>query len=513
VTADDADLHEVQPALRSGISVPPHVTGVVDVLLSGRRIWSFNADRDVDEHGFVVWPTALSERIRGRVEWQLVDHATGRVHRQGNARVDDREEVFELLDEDGHPLAIDKGGALDRTFDDSDGHRRAAVVEGVNAVLADLREHAHAQAFLAFGCLLGAVRDGRLIGHDTDADVAVLSPGRAPVDVMLQSYRLEHLMLGRGWATTRMSGGGFKVHVDTGDGSRLGVDVFSAWHDDDGTFHLMPNVSGPLPRETLLPVGTVQLEERHVVAPRHPESLLALTYGTGWKVPDPSFTYEVPPAVRRRMSAWFRGERRSLLEWDSLYTGDHGDLPRERSDFAAWVEPQLTPGVDLLDVGCGHGRDSVWFAGCGIDVTAYDYSPGARSRTRAAAQLAGVRVHVGSMNLQDHRDVLVAGADLAFTRRARDVYCRLVLDSVDSSDRVMFWRFCSMVQRRGGRTFVEVRLDDDGSEALDPLLLEAQAAGGSIEQASTGSGRATQAGEDSLVGRVVVSWDDSEMGT
>jgi SAM-dependent methyltransferase len=507
------DLHELQPALKRGVSVPPHVTGVVDVLLSGRRIWSFNADRDVDEHGFVVWPTALSERMRGRVEWQLVDHATGQVHRQGSARVDDREEVFELLDEDGHPSAIDKGGALDRTFADSDGHRRAAVVDGVNAVLADLRGHADAQAFLAFGCLLGAMRDGRLIGHDTDADVAVLCPGTAPVDVMLQSYRLEHLMVGRGWSTTRMSGGGFKVHVDTGDGSHMGVDVFSAWHDDDGVFHLMPHVSGSLARETLLPVGSVGLEERQVVAPRRPESLLALTYGPGWSVPDPSFTYKVPAAVRRRMSSWFRGERRSLRDWDSIYSEEHADLPPERSEFAAWVKPQLTRGADLLEVGCGPGRDSVWFAGSGTDVTAYDYSPAARSRTRAAAENAGVRVHVGSMNLQDHRDVLVAGAELAFTQQARDVYCRFVLELLGPSDRAMFWRFCSMVQRRGGRTFVECRLDENGSGELDRLVLEAQAAGGSIEHASTGSGWATQAGEDPLVGRVVVSWDDSEMGT
>ena len=44
---------------------------VVDVLLEGRRIWSFNADRDRRKDGVVPWPPALREHLNGLATWSL----------------------------------------------------------------------------------------------------------------------------------------------------------------------------------------------------------------------------------------------------------------------------------------------------------------------------------------------------------------------------------------------------------------------------------------------------------
>ena len=39
-------------------------------------------------------------------------------------------------------------------------------------------------AYLCYGALLGAMRDGHVIGHDCDTDLCYLSAHREPVDVI-----------------------------------------------------------------------------------------------------------------------------------------------------------------------------------------------------------------------------------------------------------------------------------------------------------------------------------------
>lgn len=490
--------------------MPDGATGVVDVVFSGRRVWSFHAQRDADAEGFVRWPSALATRLDGWVAWQLVDHATGTVLASGRTQVGPSEERFELRDDAGHPLAIDKAGRCGRMFDEADQDVRGALVDGVLRALSDLHTHGGAQAFLAFGCLLGAVRSGRMIGHDTDADLAVLSPGTTPVDVMIHSYRLQHVMRRRGWATKRMSGGGFKVYVEGPEDLLMGVDVFSAWYDDEGVFSMLPNVRGPLPRESLVPLGTVVLEGREVAAPLRPEPLLALTYGEGWAVPDPSFHFEVPTSVRRRMSGWFRGERAHLDDWDAAYAHLEAEPVREPSDFAAWVESRATPGVELLDLGCGGGRDAVWFAARGVRVTGYDFSTVALSRASERAQSEAVDVAFEPLNFADARDSLTTGARLAFDARPRDLYSRRVIEGLDAPSRRMFWRFCSMVQRRGGRTFVETALPDEPQAGLDRLLSEIEDSGGRVEDATVSGD--VDGGTQTVRGRIVASWATAAQG-
>ena len=43
------------------------------------------------------------------------------------------------------------------------------------------------EAFPAYGTLLGAVREGRLLGHDSDADLGYVSRRTVPVDVIRES--------------------------------------------------------------------------------------------------------------------------------------------------------------------------------------------------------------------------------------------------------------------------------------------------------------------------------------
>lgn len=64
----------------------------------------------------------------------------------------------------------------------------------------------------------------------------------------------------------------------------------------------------------------------------------------------------------------------------------------EPSAFARSVAPLLEPGERVLDLGCGEGRDSVFFATRGCDVTGVDASRAGLVKAERLARERGVRV-------------------------------------------------------------------------------------------------------------------------
>lgn len=62
------------------------------------------------------------------------------------------------------------------------------------------------------------------------------------------------------------------------------------------------------------------------------------------------------------------------------------------SSFAREVSAHLPPGARVLDLGCGEGRDSVFFASRGCDVTGVDVSRAGLRKARRLARARGVDV-------------------------------------------------------------------------------------------------------------------------
>jgi len=59
--------------------------------------------------------------------------------------------------------------------------------------------------------------------------------------------------------------------------------------------------------------------------------------------------------------------------------------------------------LKLLDVGCGEGRDAVFFARNGYDVSAFDISDAGIEKTKRLAEQIGVHVHVFKADILDYR--------------------------------------------------------------------------------------------------------------
>jgi len=502
------------------------VSGAVDVHFDGQRVWSFNPAREARSAAGsavrVPWPKALERHLDGIADVRLVEHATGSVLHAQEVRFGGGVGRLSVVDAEGNPLAVDKGGRLQRDFSNTEDSAREEIMDALERVLHDLGQECGLDAYLMYGCLLGAIRDGHMISHDSDADVAYLSAYHHPFDIIRECARAMKRMRELGWTVVRMSGANFKVWVPLPDGRRCGIDVFGSFHIGD-RFFVTGSLTGTLDRSALVPFGTVTLEGREIVAPAKPEEVLAFTYGPGWRVPDPAFHFDHDPVDVRRMDAWFRSPRRRLRFWHDFYKGpDSARVPTEESPFARWAQERIAERLGgrghVLDVGAGTGRDAAYFAAQGHRVAALDFTGLGLRRTKSLREEQGLKVVQRWLNFEDLRSVLVVGSRFAHQRGTHEVYARGLLDTLGDNGRDNFWRFASMVQRRGGETFVEFRTPRSRREAkyfgahqrtyLDPrrAVAEIESYGGRVVHQLRGRDLAPLGSENPDICRLVVRW-------
>ena len=145
------------------------------------------------------------------------------------------------------------------------------------------------EVFLNSGTLLGVVRDGKLIDHDDDVDLAVVLKASSMLDAAQEWKAL----------TTALQDGGI-LDEDAFDNpaiiklTRIGevqVDLFPAWFEGDDLF-VYPHTSGQLQRADLLPLKPCKITGNPI--PAEPEKMLAQNYGESWNVPNPYFKFPWP---------------------------------------------------------------------------------------------------------------------------------------------------------------------------------------------------------------------------
>ncbi|WP_370291667.1 hypothetical protein [Nocardioides sp.] len=471
----------------------------VNVVFGEQRVLSFWLERDTvarDGTRFFAWPAQLKRFLNGAVTVSLRSPVDGSTWISADAVLGDGQGVVAVVDGQGRPLGMDKSMKLHRLFGDSDRTAMEPLAAALDDVLAAL-ERAGVQPFVAYGTLLGAVRDGDFIGHDSDADIGYVSQHAHPVDAIRESFALQRRLLAMGYRVQRYSGLGLKVLVREGESSWRGLDVFGGFLRDD-MLYLMGEVGHPFRSEWLHPRGTARLGEREVPVPAQPEHLLEAMYGPSWRVPDPAYKFTTLVSTQRRLDGWFRGLRTGLeVRW-RRFRARSEPVATAPSTFAAWAHAQSPAGACFVDVGCGRGLDVVWLAerGDAARVVGLDYfAPDLRLAERGVGAAAGEgrvvrdRVELTWLNLAEIRSVMETIARLSRTPGPRVVLAHHVLDATEAHARRNFLRLARVLTREGGRCFLQVQVAPTARSrawrlrALDRDELAAliAAAGGTIE--------------------------------
>lgn len=81
-------------------------------------------------------------------------------------------------------------------------------------------------------------------------------------------------------------------------------------------------------------------------------------------------------------------------QYEAFYSGDDYYWGTEPADFLDKLIALRAPGKDVrvLDIGCGEGKDAVYMAEKGYDVTAFDVTQSGIRKTERLAQKRGVSV-------------------------------------------------------------------------------------------------------------------------
>lgn len=484
----------------------------LQVSFDGAWVWSTTPARDgVRQVGGglrVPWPGVLERFLDGRAQ-VTVTRTDGTVLYDAELVVGTGEERIRVVDDAGHPLSVDKVGHLARSFAETSEEVREEILAGTGRALRDLRRRAGLEAYLNYGALLGAVRDGRMLAHDSDTDLCYLSPHHTPVDVIRESYRAERVMRDLGWDVLRMSGGDFKLLLPLSDGRVCHIDVFVAFH-TVGRFFQLGNRSGQLPREAIVPVSTITLHGHEFPAPADPEAMLRFVYGPSWRTPDPSFRYADPVDGIRRLDGWLRGFRTEMPAWSEHHLARAGRRETP-SEFGQVVARRLAPGSLVVDLGAGRGRDALHFARRGHEVRAYDFSRPAVQQVRRRARRAGLPVTSERLILDELRFVAAIGGQLA--RHRPELYARQLVGCLTPHARAHLWRLARMATIAGGTFHLEYAATGPGRlpapgpgelvRRLDPDLVarEIAASGGVVDDQQL-----LATGEDPRVARLQVRW-------
>jgi hypothetical protein len=436
------------------VAVPYPVSGAVDVLFDGRRVWSIATELMGEGPTVLPWPDALVPYLHGQAEVVVRKAETGDVVARGAVRLGNSELPIAVVDADGSPLVVNKWGRLSRSLEGQDALLEQLLTDADSVF--ELLHELGLPAYLVGGSLLGAMRSGDFLAHDDDIDIAYLSPHSSPADLSLESYRIQRHLEAAGHVVVRHSSAHLQVVFYSSPGrAHHYVDIFTAFY-KDGWYCQPFALRGRLGIGEVVPTSTVTLRGHVFPAPAVPGSWLQLAYGR-WETPDPSFRFRTPEATTRRFHAWFgqyHAQREYWTGWVGFRAGHSGTASAEADEFAAMVSE---PGL-IVELGAGTGTDARYLAEQGHEVWAVDYA--LQYGRPPFEHRRGLEYRM--VNLAELRDALSLAAEATESRRPVWIYARDIGGMVREARGNMLRALAAMPGFRAGM----VTFDTDESPLL-----------------------------------------------
>jgi ubiquinone/menaquinone biosynthesis C-methylase UbiE len=235
-------------------------------------------------------------------------------------------------------------------------------------------------AFVMYGSLLGAVREGGFIGHDFDFDAGFISRHTDPRAAAEEMKQIAFTLIDRGVDVECMRSA---LHLHDGKRAQTRIDLFHLYFDTDGVLQFPFGAAGTtrVLKADWKGVQKVPFAGREVFAPVNAEQLVETVYGTNWREPQPGFNWTRDRKVRS-VPALIPHATIEEVYWANFYARTEYTSGSTFFDFVN-ARPDV-PG-SVIDIGCGDGRDAFAFGVSGRRVLGLDRSHiGVRHATKKA---------------------------------------------------------------------------------------------------------------------------------
>lgn len=233
-----------------------------------------------------------------------------------------------------------------------------------------------------------------------------------------------------------------------------------------------------------------------------------------------------PYSVYEIMNKSLKGEEtfspsRDILDYWERYYGSTTDYRIMPSQFAAFMIGEISSRRQIIDVGCGSGRDALFFAHCGHDVIGIDAAANAIEICRQKAEQADARTARFLHSRIDDDGLLQQILAQATPGLPTLVYARFFLHAITDAQEKAFFDLCSALAQDDGLVAVEFRTMRDALQHketpdhyrrfINPLdvLSTARAHGFLLQYFVEGFGYAKYRADDAHVARCLFAHDSA----
>lgn len=186
----------------------------------------------------------------------------------------------------------------------------------------------------------------------------------------------------------------------------------------------------------------------------------------------------------------------------------------EPSPFAQFVAARYPNSCMVIDIGCGNGRDSLYFSTAGRTVFGFDASKAAIERCRIANNTLNLSCSFDELDVESRSFVDQIKLDLnEFSSTL--IYARFFLHAIPERAEALFLDSAASLVRKGARLCLEFRTPEDArlpkAEGIhfrrfidpDDLRQKGESRSMTLEYQAVGQGLAVYKDEDPFVARMI----------
>ncbi len=254
---------------------------------------------------------------------------------------------------------------------------------------------------------------------------------------------------------------------------------------------------------------------------------LSKVYGDDWRIPNALFGHDWSLENHNDLFAKspIQDNKTKILEknkgayWNSYYSSENFDKPNAPTQFAAFVQNEVAHS-HVIEVGCGTGRDSFFFAQKGFQVVAFDSSQKAIEickRIQEKIDMSGVEFRCKAVGKPGFSEAI--GEIRSKILGNVVVYGRFLLHALSESEHEAFFSVMAARLNKGDQIALEFRTLQDMTgrkttslhyrRYIDPsqVLETARRLGFIVDYAVEGLGFAKRGEDDAYVARCILRLD------